>query len=213
MVQAPADGKLPLLYLVDSIVKNVRHPYVGLFSARLAPIFESTYDQASATVQRSMEKLLATWPGYLDDALVRALEAFVQSRKNGGQPKAVAPPLLPAAQQQQQQQPLPVRPAWMDERRAPETWPAMQQHPQQPPQQGQVSVCRGAGVVSGTRDSTPQPRGGLGQSRGRLRLDSCNKIGLAGTAARRSAPGQLRAPRTHAFTHARTEVDTRGWVA
>ena len=37
MQVAPA-AKLPALYLVDSIVKNVKEPYIGLFSRNLAEV-------------------------------------------------------------------------------------------------------------------------------------------------------------------------------
>ena len=36
--QAPTASKLPTLYLVDSIVKNVKEPYIGLFCRNLAQV-------------------------------------------------------------------------------------------------------------------------------------------------------------------------------
>lgn len=38
LLQAPAASKLPTLYLVDSIVKNVKEPYIGLFCRNLVQV-------------------------------------------------------------------------------------------------------------------------------------------------------------------------------
>ena len=38
LLQAPAPSKLPTLYLVDSIVKNVKEPYIGLFCRNLVQV-------------------------------------------------------------------------------------------------------------------------------------------------------------------------------
>ena len=37
-VQAPSSGKLPTLYLVDSILKNVKDPYISLFCRNLIQV-------------------------------------------------------------------------------------------------------------------------------------------------------------------------------
>ena len=147
--QAPADRKLPLLYLVDSIIKNVRHPYVAHFSVRLVPLYEQTYVQADPAVQRSMEKLLGTWNGYLDDGLVRTLDAFVRSRR--AQPVPEPRPPLPPPTAAVVQRPLPPPPTQDPHWRAPPfdyrdygagaPPPPQQQQQQQRPLQPQVRVC------------------------------------------------------------------------
>lgn len=38
VLQCPAPAKLPALYVVDSIVKNVKEPYLSLFGNRLAEV-------------------------------------------------------------------------------------------------------------------------------------------------------------------------------
>ena len=38
LLQAPASAKLPALYLVDSIVKNVKEPYISLFCRNLIQV-------------------------------------------------------------------------------------------------------------------------------------------------------------------------------
>lgn len=45
----PAKHKLPLCYLVDSIIKNVTDPYADLFEPGLAGWFCSAYDLVDAT--------------------------------------------------------------------------------------------------------------------------------------------------------------------
>jgi pre-mRNA cleavage complex 2 protein Pcf11 len=53
--------KLPALYLMDSIAKNVGPPYIALFTRFLERLFLQTYRQVDETVQTKMEELLGTW--------------------------------------------------------------------------------------------------------------------------------------------------------
>lgn len=59
--QAPQEHKLPALYLLDSIVKNLK----GVFHERLEPglpgIFLHTYRGSSANTQRALDHLRETW--------------------------------------------------------------------------------------------------------------------------------------------------------
>lgn len=58
----PAKHKLPLCYLVDSIVKNITDPYVELFERGLVRWFCSAYDAVDETSKVSFETLIAPSP-------------------------------------------------------------------------------------------------------------------------------------------------------
>ena len=67
--QAPPARKLPALYVLDSIVKNVGSPYTVYFGRNLHQTFMLAYSQVDAMVRRKMEEMLKTWrepvPGLL----------------------------------------------------------------------------------------------------------------------------------------------------
>lgn len=59
---APPQGKLPLLYLLDSIAKNVGPPYTSnLFPSFLGRAFLDAYFSVEGVVKNKMEEMLATW--------------------------------------------------------------------------------------------------------------------------------------------------------
>lgn len=59
---AGAGQRLPLLYLLDSICKNIGVPYVGHFAGNLAATFLSTYAAVDGQQRSAMMHLLRTWP-------------------------------------------------------------------------------------------------------------------------------------------------------
>ena len=61
MYQAPLEHKLPAIYLLDSIVKNVPHPYAHLFGLHIADTFCDMFASATYELRRSMMHLLQTW--------------------------------------------------------------------------------------------------------------------------------------------------------
>jgi pre-mRNA cleavage complex 2 protein Pcf11 len=68
--QAPPNKKLPALYVMDSIVKNVGTPYTLYFGRTLFKIFMESYSVVDHGVRRKMEEMLKTWkdpvPGSMD---------------------------------------------------------------------------------------------------------------------------------------------------
>lgn len=44
-IQVQADSKLPVLYLIDSVIKNIGQPYIPLFVKNIEKIFASTFLQ------------------------------------------------------------------------------------------------------------------------------------------------------------------------
>lgn len=61
IMQAHPSIRLPALYTLDSISKNIGHPYTQLWSPRIAPIFLETYRLVDQPTKMRMEELLATW--------------------------------------------------------------------------------------------------------------------------------------------------------
>ncbi|KAG0234171.1 hypothetical protein BGX31_004646 [Mortierella sp. GBA43] len=59
---APSNQKLPTLYLIDSIIKNVGGPYVHLFARTIVNLYLDAYAVVDSSTRTSFEKVLATWP-------------------------------------------------------------------------------------------------------------------------------------------------------
>ncbi|GAO18461.1 hypothetical protein UVI_02042250 [Ustilaginoidea virens] len=91
ILKAPPSKKLPSLYVLDSIVKNVGTPYTLYFGRNLFKTFMESYAVVDGNVRRKMEEMLKTWkdpvPGSMDTRpvfsheLVRPIEnALMKAR-------------------------------------------------------------------------------------------------------------------------------------
>ncbi|KAI5862352.1 hypothetical protein GGS23DRAFT_610526 [Durotheca rogersii] len=85
--------KLPALYLLDSIVKNVGTPYTLFFGRKLYQTFMDAYASVDPVTRRKMDEMLKTWkesiPGSIDTRpvfppeVVRPIEnALIKARTN-----------------------------------------------------------------------------------------------------------------------------------
>ncbi|KAI9711216.1 MAG: hypothetical protein M1820_002203 [Bogoriella megaspora] len=98
--KTPPQRKLPALYVLDSIVKNVGSPYPVYLGRNLFSTFMDAYQLVDPATRRNMESMLKTWkegvPGSADmtpvfpldvtkrieNALIKAKTAAVQSQQN-----------------------------------------------------------------------------------------------------------------------------------
>ncbi|KAI3652443.1 hypothetical protein MP228_002768 [Amoeboaphelidium protococcarum] len=83
----PLNQKLPVMYLMDSIIKNVKGKYLVYFAANLYRIYTTIYEQACASqkegddLRARLEKLVKTWSGYFADDLLYGLRQFIADKK------------------------------------------------------------------------------------------------------------------------------------
>ncbi|KAN0061413.1 mRNA 3' end processing factor [Thecaphora frezii] len=61
IMQSHPSIRLPSLYLLDSICKNVGQPYTALWAERIVTMFLETYRLVDQPTKMRMEELLATW--------------------------------------------------------------------------------------------------------------------------------------------------------
>lgn len=130
--RAPPSRKLPALYLLDSISKNVGSPYTIYFSRNLYGVFMGAFSQVDDNVRRKLEEMLRTWrepvPGSTSTQPVFQLAATQTIVDNLNKLRASAPQRYPPPGQ-------PRMPHFQPQRDTP-TPP--QQLPQRPPSQAQV---------------------------------------------------------------------------
>lgn len=74
-LQASADVQLPILYLLDSICKNVGEPFVSCFSGKLAEVFRHAWVVGAPGLHRPLRKLAGTWVSVFPVHVMSAVEA------------------------------------------------------------------------------------------------------------------------------------------
>ncbi|XP_004517564.1 uncharacterized protein LOC101455197 isoform X2 [Ceratitis capitata] len=82
IVKVPPDIKLPLLYLIDSIVKNVKSTYIHLFSQCIVNIFCDVFEKVNEKVRERMYALRLTWNEVFPAQKLYALDVKVKRIDN-----------------------------------------------------------------------------------------------------------------------------------
>ncbi|XP_062513980.1 pre-mRNA cleavage complex 2 protein Pcf11-like isoform X2 [Corticium candelabrum] len=75
--QVSGQRKMPLLYLLDSIVKNLGGDYIDLVAQNLVSTFCSAFEQADEQMRRDLFKLRQTWSSYFPTKKLHAIDQRV----------------------------------------------------------------------------------------------------------------------------------------
>lgn len=91
------DRKLPFLYLLDSICKNVGGKYIEQFAKNIPSLVGGVYDVSSPKVRTAVHALIKTWNGVFPGVVVDQVNARVNaSRATAGAGPVPAPAAHPS---------------------------------------------------------------------------------------------------------------------
>ncbi|KAF7492848.1 Pre-mRNA cleavage complex 2 protein Pcf11 [Sarcoptes scabiei] len=84
LMEVNAEIKLPTLYLIDSICKNIADScYIELFQKRIVQLFCHTFEVSDEKTRVLMYKLRQTWTNYFTDITLHSLDVQIQKIDSG----------------------------------------------------------------------------------------------------------------------------------